>query len=181
MSRKVKVSAAVKFGNGVPTAATGPKGSLYVRLDGGTGTTFYVREAAGGVAKGTGILTLTGNAANNETVTIGDRVYTFKTALSTGPTVPNEVLIGTAATDSIDNLIAAINAGAGVGTTYSTGTVAHALVTAAVGAGDTMGVTAVAEGAAGNNIALAETITGTWNNPATSGGTFDTGTGWVAK
>ena len=181
MLRKVKVSAAVKFGYGVPTASTGPKASLYVRLDGGADTTLYVREAAGGVAKATAILTLTGNAANNETVTIGDRVYTFKTTLSTGPTVPNEVLIGAAATDSIDNLIAAINAGAGSGTTYSTGTVAHALVTAAVGAGDTMGLTAVAEGSGGNGIVLAETLTGSWNNPATSGGTFDTGSGWVAK
>lgn len=181
MSRKVKVSKAVLFGYGPPTAATGPKASLYVRLDGGANTTLYVREAAGGIAKASAILTLTGNATNNQTVTIGDRIYTFKTALSTGPTVPNEVLIGTAATDSIDNLIAAINAGAGSGTTYSTGTVAHALVTAAAGAGDTMDLTAKAEGAAGNGIVLAETIPGTWNNPATSGGTFDTGTGWVAK
>lgn len=181
MSRKVKVSAAVKFGYGVPTAATGPKGSLYVRLDGGTSTTLYVREAAGGIALAAGTLTGT-TIADTDTVSIGGQVYTFKTALSSGPTVPDEVLVGATDSDSLDNLIAAINAAAGVGTTYSTGTTANAYVTAAAGAGDTLVVSARAVGSAGNGIALASDLTaGTWDVTATAGGTFDTGTGWVAK
>lgn len=177
-----KASAPVFFGTGVPSAATGPKGSLYIRLDGGTSTTLYVREAAGAAAKATAILTLTGNATNNQTVTIGSVVYTFKTTLSVGPAVPYEVKIGAAATNTIDNLIAAITAGAGAGTNYGTGTVAHPLVTAAAGAGDTMDLTAKAEGPAGNGIVLAETLSaGSWNRATTLGGTWDDGTGWVAK
>jgi hypothetical protein len=181
MSRKVKVSAAVYFGNGVPTAATGPKGSLYMRRDGGANTTLYVREAAGAAVVATA--TLDGvTIANNNTVTIGGQLYTFKTALSTGPTVPNEVLVGASDSDSLDNLIAAINGAAGSGTTYSTGTEANAYVTAAAGAGDTAVVTAKAAGAAGNGVTLAQTLTsGSWSSSATTGGTFDNGTGWVAK
>jgi hypothetical protein len=181
MSRKVKVSAAVKFGNGLPTASTGPKGSLYVRLDGGANTTLYVREAAGAVALGSATLDAV-TVANNNTVTIGGQVYTFKSALSAGPTVPNEVLLGASDSDSLDNLIAAINGAAGVGTTYSTGTVANAFVTAAAGAGDTMVVSAKAVGPAGNGIAVSQTLTsGSWSSTATTGGAFDTGSGWVAK
>ena len=174
-----KIVAPVFFGVGAPTAATGPKGSLYIRQDGGTSTTLYVREAAGAAVKASAILTLTGNATNNQTVTIGSRVYTFKTTL-TG--AANEVKTGAAATNSIDNLIAAINAAAGAGTTYGTGTVAHELVTAAAGAGDTMDLTAKAEGPAGNGIVLSETLSaGSWNVSVTANGTFDNGAGWVAK
>lgn len=181
MARARKVSASVYFGNGLPTASTGPKGSMYLRRDGGANTTLYVREAAGAaVAAGA---TLTGTTiANANTVSIGGQVYTFKTALSTGPTVPNEVLVGASDSDSLDNLIAAINGAAGSGTTYSTGTVANAFVTAAAGAGDTLVVTAKAAGAAGNGVVLAQTLTsGSWDTSATSGGTFDNGAGWVAK
>jgi hypothetical protein len=176
-----KVSATVLFGNGAPSAATGPKGSIYLRLDGGTNTTLYVREAAGAAAQASG--SLDGIViADTDTVTIGAVTYTFKTTLSTGPTVPYEVLVGASDSDSLDNLIAAINGAAGVGTTYSTGTVAHPLVTAAAGAGDTMDITAVAKGAAGNGIALSASLTdGDWTDAFTGGGTFDDGTGWVAK
>jgi hypothetical protein len=182
MLRKAKVSAAVKFGYGLPTAATGSKASLYVRLDGGTNTTLYVREAAGAPAAATGVLTLTGNAVNNETVTIGDRTYTFKTTLSSGPAVAYEVLIGAAATNTIDNLIAAVNAGAGNGSTYSTGTLINPLVSGAAGAGDTMNATARAAGTAGNAIVTTDTLSaGTWGAGTLGGGLTDDGTGWVAK
>lgn len=171
----------VTFGVGAPSAASGPKGSLYIRQDGGASTTLYVREAAGAAALASATLTGT-TIANNNTVSIGGQVYTFKTALSTGPTVPNEVLVGASDSDSLDNLIAAINAGAGVGTTYSTGTVANAFVTAAAGAGDTLVVSAKQVGKEGNGVALADTLTaGDWSSTETIGGTFDDGTGWVAK
>lgn len=176
MSRKVH--APVFFGNGAPTAATGPKGSIYIRLDGGANTTLYVREAAGAVAQATATLTLTGNATENQTVTIGDKVYRFKAT----PAAINDVDIGGTASVTIDNLIAAINGAAGAGTLYFTGTVAHPLVTAAAGAGDTMDLTAKALGPAGNGIVLAETLSaGSWNRETTLGGTFDSGSGWVAK
>lgn len=116
----------------------------------------------------------------DETVTVGSTVYTFKTALSTGPTVANQVLIGANIAAAVTNLTAAINGSAGVGTTYSVGTAANADVTAVANTGSgTVTVTAKVPGAIGNSIALAETLTdGSWASGATalSGGT---GVGWV--
>lgn len=118
-------------------------------------------------AAAVGTLTLSDNAAGDETVTIGTRVYTFKASL----TAANQVKIGATASDSIDNLIAAINGAAGAGTLYGTGTVAHALVTAAAGAGDTMVVTAKTKGTAGNSIASTETMgNGSWGASALASG-----------
>lgn len=106
-------------------------------------------------AAAVGVLTLSGNMSDADIVTIGSRSYKFTVNLS-APAVADEVKIGATASDSIDNLIAAINGEAGAGSTYSTGTVAHANVTAAVGAGDTMGVTAKVKGTAGNSITTTE-------------------------
>jgi hypothetical protein len=106
--------------------------------------------------KAFGTLTLTGNALNNETVVIDGKTYTFQTTLTN---VDGNVLIGASASVSIDNLIAAITLGAGAGTLYATATTAHPSVTASAGAGDTMTVTALAGGAAGNAIATTETLT----------------------
>ncbi len=114
----------------------------------------------------TGTLTLAANAVANETVTIGSRVYTWKAAVGAA----NEVLVGANASDSCDNLIAAINAGAGEGSLYGTGTVAHTQVTAVAGAGDTVVITSIAEGPAGT-IATTETMTnGSWGGVTTLGG-----------
>jgi hypothetical protein len=79
---------------------------------------------------GTGVFTISGNVSDGDTVTIGDHVYTFQTVLVDAP---NNVLIGADATGSCTNLIAAINAGAGAGSAYGTGTVINAYVTAASG------------------------------------------------
>lgn len=119
--------------------------------------------------KAVGTLTLSGNAVDAETVILGATTYTFKTVLTPAA---NEVLIGATASDSIDNLITAINAGAGSGTLYGTGTVANASATAATGSGDTMVVTAIAAGIAGNSIASTETMTnGSWGPATLTGGT----------
>jgi hypothetical protein len=60
-------------------------------------------------AQATGVLTSDNtNVANNETVTIGSRVYTFKTTL-TG--AADEVLIGADADASLTNLLTLINSG----------------------------------------------------------------------
>jgi len=116
----------------------------------------------------TGVLTLTGNALEGETVTIGTQVYTFTATVDT----PNEVLIGANASASIDNLISAITGGAGAGTNYGAGTVINTKVTAAAGAGDTMDVTAKVAGSAGNSIATTETLTnGSFGAATLTGGT----------
>lgn len=124
----------------------------------------YEEKSAGtesGVAA-TGTLTSTGTApADGDTVTIGERTYTFKTALSedSGDAVPDEVLIGASAAAALDNLKLAINGGATEGTNYSTGTVAHEEVTAGTNTDTTQAVTSNEEGFGGNSIATTEDST----------------------
>jgi hypothetical protein len=135
----------------------------------GTGATAAFTATASVAATGT--LTLTGQPLDTETVTIDGVVYTFQTTLTAG--VANNVLIGATASDSLDNLIAAINAAAGAGTTYGADntTVAHPTVSAAAGAGDTMDLTARVKGTAANAIATTEGLTnGSWGGGTLSGG-----------
>lgn len=131
----------------------------------------------------TGTLTNTANFANNDTVTTGTKTYTFQTALTN---VNGNVLIGASASDSLDNLIAAINLGAGSGTVYAAATTANGFVSAVAGAGDTMDVTALVSGTAGNTIATTETsANASWGGATLSGGNNDTigyaPTGWSAS
>ena len=124
--------------------------------------------SVGASTASTGTLTLTANAADSETVTTGTDVYTFKTALT--PTA-FEVLIGGTASDSLDNLIAAINLGAGAGSLYAATTTANSFVSAAAGAGDTMDLTALVPGVVGDSIATTETMTnGSFGGATLSGG-----------
>lgn len=120
-------------------------------------------------ANATGLLTYAAQPANNETVTIGSRVYTYKTTL-TG--AANEVKIGVDAETSRDNLVDAIMGNAGAGTTYGTGTVAHAQVLAAQGgSASTLRVTARAVGTGGNAIATTETCAQlSWGAATLAGG-----------
>ncbi len=109
----------------------------------------------------TAILTLGGNAANGNTVTIDGKIYTFQTVLTD---VDGNIFIGAAATDTIDNLIAAITLAAGAGTLYATSTTLHPSVTAVAGAGDTMDASAKAAGVIGNAIATIATLaSGSWD------------------
>lgn len=115
-----------------------------------------------------GTLTLTGNASNSETVTLGSKVYTFQTSLTD---VDGNVLIGATASDTLDNLIAAITLGSGAGTTYAESMTVHTLVTAKAAAGDTMAVTARGPGTASNTVATTETMTsGSFGGATLSGG-----------
>lgn len=113
----------------------------------------------------TGTLTLVGNVTAGQTVTIGvgtgQKVYTFQNTINGGSSA-NQVKVGATASESLDNLIAAINAGTGSGTLYGPPTTAHTQVTAAAGAGDTMVLTAKLDnqtGSFGNTIATTETLT----------------------
>lgn len=119
----------------------------------------------------TGTLTFSGTAANNETVTIGSRTYTFKTTL-TASTTANEVLIGANNTASRNNLIAAINGDAGAGTTYGSQTAPHIDVTAAAGpTGTAVVVTARKAGTGAHSVALTDTMTNAaWGGVFLAGG-----------
>jgi hypothetical protein len=120
----------------------------------------------------TGTLTAV-TIADGDTVTIEATVYTFVNTLASA----FDVLVGGTASDSLDNLIAAINGAAGEGSTYGTGTTANTDVTAVAGAGITMDVTAITAGVIGNSINTSETLTsGSWGSALLTGG-VDAGTG----
>ncbi len=114
-------------------------------------------------------LTFGANAGADEIVTIGTTVYTFKAS----PAAAFEVDIGVAATNSLDNLIAAINLDAGEGTLYGTGTTVHPTVSAVAGVGDTMDVTHKVPGAASGQNAVVTTTdvtSGSWTGATLASG-----------
>lgn len=117
-------------------------------------------------AAATGVLTFSGVGTANDTVTIGTHVYT----LVASPAAADQVLIGASATETGDNLAAAINGGAGEGTLYGTGTVEHTSVnaTAAVGV---VTVTALQVGTDANAMVTSEAGTGaSWASTTLTGG-----------
>lgn len=120
----------------------------------------------------TGTLTASANVADGDTVTVGTTVYTFETGTID---TAYEVLVGATASDSLDNLIAAVNGAAGAGTLYGTGTVANTDATAVAGAGDTVDFTAIAPGTAGNSVATTEvSATLSFGSATLTGGTNGT-------
>lgn len=143
-----------------------PGQSAAVAHTSGTAIVVDLKTSAG--VKATATLTSSGVFQDTETVTIDEVEYTFVDALSTGPTVPYEVLIGASAAASLDNLKSAVNATAGAGTTYSTGTLIHPTVTATTNADTTQLFEANTLGTAGNLIATTETTA----NNAFSGATM---------
>lgn len=137
----------------------------------------------------TGTLNMTANASADDTVTVGATTYKFVTA----PAAAGDVLIGTAAgsagiTQTLQNLAAAVNGGAGAGVTY---------VAAAGGANGSAQITSVAGGSAiiqsltagsgavaglkpatGNSVVATTTVTGaTITNPTGVAGTLTGGNG----
>ena len=107
----------------------------------------------------TTVLTLTGLPLNTETVTLGSQTYTWVTALSAGPTVAYEILIGADEAECVSNILEAVNGGTGLGTTYSVGTVANLDVFASALPSPQVAFTATAIGVAGNSLASTETLT----------------------
>jgi len=125
---------------GVKTALGNAGGTVKVLVNQEPSAKYLVQMASGNAAatdegkyfnlmnNAQSTITSTGVAlTNGDTVTIGGQTYTFQTSLTD---TANFVLIGANASASLDNLKSAINATAGAGTTYGTGTVANASVTA---------------------------------------------------
>ncbi len=168
------------------TLASGSKGAAVVEIGPVYAFKFQASIGSGVRNKGTltaaanatntaasGVLTLTGQPSDTQTCTIGSSVYIFDD--TTLVDEPFHVLIGATASDTIDNLVAAITGGAGEGTLYGTDTPAHTLVTAANGTGDTMDVTALTPGTAGNAIATTDTMSNaSWGAANLAGGTTET-------
>ena len=115
----------------------------------------------------TGTLTFADNPSDCETVTINGRVYTFQDPFVDAA---DNVDIGATASDTADNLIAAINGAAGAGTAYGTGTTVNADVTAVAGAGDTVDFTAKVKGQSGNLITTVGSAGSTFGSGTLTGG-----------
>lgn len=100
-----------------------------------------------------GFLSLEGQALNNDTLTLGTQVYTFKTSL-TG--AADEIHIGSDTAETLRNIVYAVNASGGVeGTDWGTGTVANTDASAALANSLTEVIfTALTAGETGNSIAL---------------------------
>jgi hypothetical protein len=123
-----------------------------------------------GIAAASNTLTVTGQPANGEQVTIGSRTYTFQTALVD---VDGNVKIGGTAAASLINLRNAINLnGVGVvGVDFAASTTVNAQVTATSTA-TTLVATAIVAGTPGNTIATTKTYAlATWTGATLAGGT----------
>jgi hypothetical protein len=114
-------------------------------------------------------LTLTANAGNTETVTIGAKTYTFQTVLTN---TDGNVFIGATMSDTLNNLRAAINLDPAVaGTLYAAATVVHPTARAVRGAGNTLVARAKTAGTGGNSLATTETLAnGSWGAATMAGG-----------
>lgn len=87
----------------------------------------------------TGTLTFADVGVADQTITIGDVVYTWKATVGAANTVD----IGADAAGCAANITAAINAGAGAGTVYGTGTVANPKASAVDNLDGTVTITAL--------------------------------------
>lgn len=109
-----------------------------------------------------------------ETVTIDTVTYSFVNVLSEtngAAAIANQVLFGNDSAAALDNLKLAIDAGATIGTNYSTGTVVHPTVTATTNANDSQIVAARTKGVAGNSIATTATLAnGSWGDTVLENG-----------
>jgi hypothetical protein len=137
------------------------------------GTQIWTFKDALTEAKATGILTASANPQDGARVVIGSITYTYRDTLADA----YDVKIGASAEESLLNLVEAITfdggAGTNEGTDYGTGTVAHTSVTAAEGAGDTVDITALVPGTAGNLLTSVEYSPGLGFGAATLQGGID--------
>lgn len=130
---------------------------------------FNVYSQGASLVAATGTITFSSTGpVDGETIQIGSQVYTLKTAAAD----PFDVTISATPSTMASNLSAAVNAGAGSGTAYGTGTTEHPDVSAGPSAG-VVTITAKVTGTAGNSIALVEDAT----NTAVSGAVLSGGTG----
>jgi hypothetical protein len=122
---------------------------------------------------GTTTLTTSGVFSDGETITLGNQTYTMKTAL-TASTTANQVKIGAAATNSLDNLKDAVNGTSLVGvagTDYGSQTPANSFVTAGTKTASTLVFTAKDNSVTNATVATTETAA----NAAFTGTTLASG------
>jgi len=180
VNRMLKADVSLNWYDDVPTVNTKKRGlyDLNFDLDDIEEKRFLFRAqlltdiTVSAAAYAAGVLTFGSQPNNNDTVTIDTKTYTFQTTLSN---VDGNVLIGATAADSANNLQAAINLGAGAGSTYAAATTLHPTV-AASGTGTPMTATAKIAGTNQNSIATTESTGGarlSWGGSTLSGGAGD--------
>lgn len=110
----------------------------------------------GSLVRASATLSFGADPVATDAVTIGDRTYTYVAT----PTAADEVAVGTDRDESISNLEAAINGGAGEGTAYGTGTAENEFVSASADlANDDLVITAKLPGTFGNGITVSTSET----------------------
>lgn len=111
------------------------------------------------------------NPANNNTVTINGRVYTYKTTL-TG--AADEILIGANVAATLFNTKAAWNAEAGAGTLYGTGTTVNADITVVsfLSLNGSTQTTLVVESKSASPVTVSESSNLAWYNTTTTAKTL---------
>lgn len=117
-------------------------------------------------------LTVTGQPANAETVTIGGKVYTFQTVLTN---VDGNVFIGATAAASLQNLKDAVNLTGTPGTQYAAAMTAAPEAIADTITATTLVFRARVAGVIGNRIPSTETMatTGSFGGAVFAGGSGD--------
>lgn len=138
--------------------------NLYLFIADGASLQFY--DGVGSRAQG--VLTVSANPGDTETVTINGVAYTFNTTLGGA----NSVQIGATAGDTLQNFCDAINAAPErEGIAYGVGTVENPFVYAWQPVGLTLTVNARIGGVVGNAYTLAETLAnGAWSGTGTMAG-----------
>lgn len=145
-----------QFASGLEDGYTIPTGMAVVKADGADGV--RLPQSGDAIAAGVtaaaktaqGTITFEANPTAAETVKVGATTYKFVEELAEA----NDVLIGATATETATNLVAAINAGVGIGEKYGTGTVANAGANALLSENNVVTLFAATPGAAGNEVAL---------------------------
>ena len=107
------------------------------------------------------------NVATTDKLTIGTNRYAFVNTLTN--TVANQVKIGSNFDGSLSNLIAAINQGAGSGTSYSSSTTPNPVVRAGLLSNHSFTISAIVAGTTGNTnqVLLTSTNDITWGSGTT--------------
>jgi len=110
--------------------------------------------------KATGALSIEAIPSDTETVTIGSKVYTFKTAITAAD---GDVAIGASVAESRTNLLAAVNLSGTAGTQYGASMTIHPDVSGLSIEGAVVFFRSKTYGDVGNGIATTETLAGTGN------------------
>src|SRR5882757_9848179 len=161
--------------NSLIGVTTGVLSSIDLGLGGAVAATGTLAQAAGSaavaasdvftggafVASAVATTTLTVNAgvADGDQIAIGGKTYTFKTTLTGGTGLANEVAIGGSNAQALLNLKGAVNAApGGAGTAYGVGTVANVNVNAVTAGATTLTFAANINGTGGNAITSTTTV-----------------------